>query len=136
MGEADSLVSQAELSRRWGVSSRTVNRRLVFLGITPQRRGRHHYLTPEQVALAERFHQQRIVLTAILFVGLTSHTGFIHLHHAWSQGGFIGGHAGTDALLPEPGCPGIESCITGQLSTVNRTGFSWQSPSSQRPETH
>ncbi|KKZ11458.1 MAG: hypothetical protein TE42_07790 [Candidatus Synechococcus spongiarum SP3] len=57
MGEADSLVSQAELSRRWGVSSRTVNRRLVFLGIMPQRRGRHHYLSPEQVALAERFHQ-------------------------------------------------------------------------------
>lgn len=57
MGEAESLVSQAELSRRWGVSSRTVNRRLVFLGITPQRRGRHHYLNPEQVELAERFHE-------------------------------------------------------------------------------
>ena len=57
MGEAESLVSQAELSRRWGVSSRTVNRRLVFLGIRPQQRGRHHYLSPEQVALAEQFHQ-------------------------------------------------------------------------------
>ena len=57
MGEADVLVFQAELSRRWGVSSRTVNRRLVFLGITPQRRGRHHDLTPEQVEMAERFHQ-------------------------------------------------------------------------------
>ena len=57
MGEVESLVSQAELARRWGVSSRTVNRRLVFLGITPQRRGRHHYLTLDQVALAERFHQ-------------------------------------------------------------------------------
>lgn len=57
MGDADSLVSQAELAQRWGVSSRTVNRRLLFLGIKPQRRGRHHYLNPEQVVLLERFHQ-------------------------------------------------------------------------------
>ena len=56
MGEAESLVSQSDLAQRWGVSSRTVNRRLVFLGIRPQRRGRHHYLNPEQVALAERLH--------------------------------------------------------------------------------
>ncbi|KKZ10973.1 MAG: hypothetical protein TE42_09010 [Candidatus Synechococcus spongiarum SP3] len=57
MGDAESLVSQAELARRWSVTPRTVNRRLVFLGITPLRRGRCHCLTMEQVALAERFHQ-------------------------------------------------------------------------------
>ena len=57
MGDAESLVSQAELARRWGVTPRTVNRRLAFLGITPQRRGRYRCLTLEQAALAERFHQ-------------------------------------------------------------------------------
>jgi len=57
MGDAESLVSQAELARRWGVTSRTVNRRLGFLGITARRRGRCRCLTMEQFALAERFHQ-------------------------------------------------------------------------------
>ena len=58
MGDAaEPLVSQAELARRWGVTSRTVNRRLGFLGITPLRRGRYRCLTMEQLALAERFHQ-------------------------------------------------------------------------------
>lgn len=54
---AESLVSQAELARRWGVTSRTVKRRLGFLGITTLRRGRCRCLTMEQLALAERFHQ-------------------------------------------------------------------------------
>ena len=57
MGDAESLISQAELARRWGVTPRTVNRRLGLLGITPLRRGRRCYLTLEQATLAERFHQ-------------------------------------------------------------------------------
>ena len=57
MDDAESLVSQVELARRWGVTSRTVSRRLAFLGITPLRRGRCRCLTTEQLALAERFHQ-------------------------------------------------------------------------------
>ena len=57
MDDAESLVSQAELARRWGVTPRTVSRRLVSLGITPLRRGRCRCLTLEQAALAERFHQ-------------------------------------------------------------------------------
>ena len=56
MGDAEYLVSQAELARRWGVTPRTVRRRLVFLGITPLERGRCRYLNREQLALAERFH--------------------------------------------------------------------------------
>ena len=57
MDDAEPLVSQAELARRWGVTPRTVSRRLVFLGITPLRRGRCRCLTLEQAALAERFHR-------------------------------------------------------------------------------
>lgn len=57
MGDAESLVSQAELARRWDVTPRTVSRRLALLGITPLRRGRCRCLTMEQAALAERFHQ-------------------------------------------------------------------------------
>ncbi|MXW40281.1 MAG: hypothetical protein F4Z75_03850 [Synechococcus sp. SB0668_bin_15] len=57
MEDAEPLVSQAELARHWGVTPRTVSRRLAFLGITPLRRGRCRCLTPEQAALAERFHR-------------------------------------------------------------------------------
>ena len=57
MDDAESLVSQVELARRWGVTSRTVNRRLGFLGITTVRRGRYRCLTMKQLALAERFHR-------------------------------------------------------------------------------
>ena len=57
MDDAEPLVSQAELARRWGVTPRTVSRRLLFLGITPLQRGRYRCLTLEQAALAERFHQ-------------------------------------------------------------------------------
>ena len=46
MGEAESLISQAEFLRRWGVSSRTVNLRLVFLGITAQRQGEQQLQSP------------------------------------------------------------------------------------------
>ena len=57
MDGVESLVSQAELARRWRVTPRTVNRRLAFLGIRALRQGRCRCLTLEQAALAERFHQ-------------------------------------------------------------------------------
>lgn len=60
MDDSESLISQVELARRWGVTSRTVNRRLGLLGIIPRRRGRCRCLTMEQLALAERFHQHLI----------------------------------------------------------------------------
>ncbi|WP_236619756.1 hypothetical protein [Candidatus Synechococcus spongiarum] len=46
MGEAESLVSQAELLRHWSVLSRTVNLHLVFLGITAQWQGQQQLQSP------------------------------------------------------------------------------------------
>ena len=116
MDDAGSLVSQAELARRWGVAPRTVSRRLVFLGITPQRRGRCRCLTLEQVALAERFHQH-------LSQGKDSSSFNIHSHDTMEA-------EVVPAQQSMPAMP-IHELAPQQLATMATAFLAHLAPSSQ-----
>ena len=108
MDDAESLVSQAQLARRWGVTPRTVSRRLMFLGITPLRRGRCRCLTMEQAALAERFHRH-------LNQGKDSSSFSCHGYALEAQV--------VPAQQPAPGIPSHEIDVAPQQLATMATAF-------------